>query len=221
MKEQNSDTRQRIINTAGPIFADLGFENTTIREICKKAGVNIAAVNYYFGDKKKLYLAVLKYGKDIVFCEHPFEENSGKPTSAEDRFKLFVSWYIGRVKECHAGYSWVRKLVTYELLRPTEGLDLVAEEGVAPIFRILSSIVRELVGTGATDDMVKMCCASVISQSLFFFYAQPMIKRLFPGDNFSNAELIAEHIVKFSLGALKNFQQTEETNDESFRIREI
>ena len=201
-----SDTKKRIIETAGSIFAESGFQNATVREICKQAGVNIAAINYHFGDKKGLYLAVLKYGKDSAFQKHPLDIMSGKSSSPEDRFKDFVSRFIGRVRECHEGeFPWVRKLIAHELLRPTEGLDMVAEEGIRPIFKILSTIVRQILGRDATEDTINLCCASVVGQSLFFFYAQPMITRLFPGKDYADTQLIADHIASFSLNAIKKF----------------
>jgi AcrR family transcriptional regulator len=45
------DTRRQILNIAGEIFAEKGFPSTTVRLICQRAGVNLAAVNYYFGEK--------------------------------------------------------------------------------------------------------------------------------------------------------------------------
>jgi AcrR family transcriptional regulator len=209
MEEQNnlvSDTKKRIIETAGNIFAELGFQNTTVRAICKQAGVNIAAINYHFGDKKGLYLAVLRYGKDVAFQKYPVDLALDEPRPPEERLKDFVSRFIGRVKECHDGeFPWVRKLIAHELLRPTEGLDMVAEEGIKPIFKALSAIVRELLGGRATDDTINLCCASIVSQALFFFHAQPMIKRLFPGNNYTDTKLIADHITRFSLNAIKEF----------------
>jgi TetR/AcrR family transcriptional regulator, regulator of cefoperazone and chloramphenicol sensitivity len=218
MEEQNSplsDTKKRIIETAGNIFAELGFQNTTVREICRQAGVNIAAINYHFGDKKGLYLTVLKYGKDSAFKKHPLDIMSDKSSSPEDRLKDFVSRFIGRVKECHEGeFPWVRKLIAQELLRPTEGLDMVADEGIRPVFKTLSAIVRKLLGSRATEDKINLCCASIVSQSLFFFYAQPMLKRLFPGKDYTDTKLIADHITRFSLNAIKKFAAHKEGDRE-------
>ena len=42
--------RERLLEAAGEIFAEHGFRNTTVREICKRADINLAAVNYYFRD---------------------------------------------------------------------------------------------------------------------------------------------------------------------------
>jgi AcrR family transcriptional regulator len=218
MKEQGnalSETKKRIIETAGNIFAEAGFQNATVREICKEAGVNIAAINYHFGDKKGLYLATLKYGKDAAFQKHPIDISSDKPSSPKERLRIFVSRFIGRVRECHEGeFPWVRKLIAQELLRPTEGLDMVAEDAIRPIFKTISAIVRELLGSRATEDTINLCCASIISQSLFFFYAQPMIKRIFPGKDYTDTKLIADHITRFSLNAIKKLAAHKEGDRE-------
>ena len=47
------DTASRLLNAAGPIFAEKGYQNATVREICAAAGVNLASVNYYFRDKER------------------------------------------------------------------------------------------------------------------------------------------------------------------------
>jgi AcrR family transcriptional regulator len=49
-------TRDRIVEAAGEMFAEKGFDATTVRDICQRAEANIAAVNYYFGDKQRLYV---------------------------------------------------------------------------------------------------------------------------------------------------------------------
>ncbi|MCX7427502.1 MAG: helix-turn-helix domain containing protein [Planctomycetia bacterium] len=43
----SDDARSRILEAAGKVFAERGFKDTTVREICRKAGVNLVGVNYY------------------------------------------------------------------------------------------------------------------------------------------------------------------------------
>ncbi|MDD3029112.1 MAG: CerR family C-terminal domain-containing protein [Alphaproteobacteria bacterium] len=52
-------TRNRLLHTAAELFAQNGYEGTTTRQITAAAGVNIAAIPYYFKNKEGLYLAVL------------------------------------------------------------------------------------------------------------------------------------------------------------------
>src|SRR5580693_5210735 len=56
----DDSTRAKLLDAAGIIFAEAGYQGATVREICARAGVNIALVNYYFGDKLELYAEVLR-----------------------------------------------------------------------------------------------------------------------------------------------------------------
>ena len=58
MASRNS-TKEKILDVAEALFAEHGFKDTSLRTITSKAGVNLASVNYHFGDKKTLVRAVL------------------------------------------------------------------------------------------------------------------------------------------------------------------
>jgi AcrR family transcriptional regulator len=53
-EKQESGTRGQLLKSACKVFAEKGYREATIAEICEKAGANIAAVNYYFRDKESL-----------------------------------------------------------------------------------------------------------------------------------------------------------------------
>ena len=55
-----ADTRERLLKAATEVFAEHGFEKATIREICRRADANVAAIHYHFGDKKQLYAAIFE-----------------------------------------------------------------------------------------------------------------------------------------------------------------
>lgn len=63
---RGQETRLRIIETAIPLFARLGFENTSTREIAAEAGVNPPALQYYFDSKEGLYRACAEHIADLV-----------------------------------------------------------------------------------------------------------------------------------------------------------
>jgi len=52
-------TKNKILDAAEILFADKGFNGTSLREITSQAEVNLAAVNYHFGSKKELIKAVM------------------------------------------------------------------------------------------------------------------------------------------------------------------
>jgi AcrR family transcriptional regulator len=59
MNEQRLDTKSRILDAAEKLFAQKGFESTSLRDITAEAQVNLAAVNYHFQSKDSLIDAVI------------------------------------------------------------------------------------------------------------------------------------------------------------------
>ena len=54
------DKKEHIMEVAVALFAEKGFEGTSIRDLAHQADVNIAMINYYFGSKEKLFVALLE-----------------------------------------------------------------------------------------------------------------------------------------------------------------
>jgi AcrR family transcriptional regulator len=212
MNQQITDsmvgTRERILRIAAEVFADSGFERATVREICSRASVNVAAVNYHFGDKEHLYIEVLKYCKALAFEKYPSETDTKKSDSPEIRLKVFIRSFVFRILDGGSS-SLFGRLVSREYIEPTRAFDMLVEEAMRPVFILLSEIVGELLGRRAPAMRVHMCCASVISQCLFFLYARFALTRLFPEQKFGTTEMeaISDHITIFSLSAIKDFRK--------------
>src|SRR5258708_36820563 len=87
-RSSTDDTRRRILEAAGRIFAGQGFDAATIKQITDAAQANVAAVNYHFGSKRKLYLEVLRLALPDI-RERPFHAIPG--SSPKEERRVFTS----------------------------------------------------------------------------------------------------------------------------------
>ena len=199
-----AQTRQQLLEAAGAVFAEVGFRAATVREICLRAGANIAAVNYHFGDKERLYLEVLRYAQTRALEKYPADLGLKTGALAEQRLKAFVHSFLLRLLET-GPMAWHGKLIAREMIDPTSALDAVVREKIRPQSEQLAKIVRALLGRGVSEGQVRLCCFSIVSQCLFYHHCRPVVARLFPAQKFSprDIEKIADHITQFSLAALQ------------------
>jgi TetR/AcrR family transcriptional regulator, regulator of cefoperazone and chloramphenicol sensitivity len=201
--ETTPDTRSRLLEAAGEAFAELGFQNTTVREICGRAGANIAAVHYHFGDKEALYEAVLEFTARQALAEFPIGGGVGADATPAEKLGAFVRNYLERLLN-EGRPAWFGRVLAREMAEPTRALDRLAETFARPQFLRLREIVTELLGPAATEQSVRWCAFSVVGQCLFHKHARPMIARLVPEQGYNPADRaqIAAHITAFSLGAI-------------------
>ncbi|HUJ79251.1 MAG TPA: CerR family C-terminal domain-containing protein [Nitrospiria bacterium] len=207
MRQRQKDlaTKQRLLDAAGALFADRGFRNTNVRDICRRAGANVAAVNYHFRDKEGLYAAVFQYAGACAAPEVEAEERGKKP---EQRLRLFIRGLLVRFFD-GGRPAWLMKLVALEMIEPTRLLDTLVEERIRPDVSRLKAIVRELTGGRLNDASVTVCAFSIVGQCTFYRHNRSVVARLCPGQTFGagDIERLADHITAFSLGALASLKR--------------
>jgi AcrR family transcriptional regulator len=201
---RSDDTRERLLDAAGALFAEHGFRDATIQEISRRAGANIAAVNYHFGDKERLYSAVVDHAERCALAEFPPTPESERGRDAEARLRNHVREFLFRIlDEDRSG--WLGRLIAREMVEPTSILDKLVRERFRPVHEHLAATVEELLGRAATPENVRLCALSIRGQCLFYRLCRPAIVRMFPGLRLGGPEIgrLADHISDFSLGAIR------------------
>ena len=200
---EQAGTRERIIEIAGELFAAQGFRGTTVRDICGQAGVNVAAVNYYFRDKESLYAEVLQHAHAQCADKYPMDMGVAEGAGPAERLEGFVRSFLHRILD-EGRPSWHGKLMAMEMADPTDALDRLVEESITPMYQTLAGIVRELLGPGAAEEDVERCAGSVIGQVLHYKHAKPVIVRMGLWRITGEADVaqLARFIVAFSLGGI-------------------
>jgi AcrR family transcriptional regulator len=211
-RRPRADCHDRILEAAGEIFADCGFRGGTIRRICEHAGVNIAAINYYFGGKEKLYSEVLRHWSEYALKKYPLLLGLGEEAPAEEQLKAFVRSLLFRLLD-KGKPAWFGKLMAREMTEPTQAFERLIKEIVRPRDKVLASIVKKIVGSPVTEEQIRLCCASIVGQCIYYYNARTIMTKLYRRDvsRAGEIEQIADHIVQFSLRGLERFAKDGET----------
>src|ERR1700681_4471231 len=110
-------TREQLLDVAGRVFADRGYQAATVREICVRAGANVAAVNYHFGDKLGLYSEVLQQSVRAAQIE-AIQNALDKTARPADILRAVIRARLRGV--CRGDLpDWHCRLLTHELAQPT------------------------------------------------------------------------------------------------------
>lgn len=196
------DTRDRLLEAAGRVFAEQGFYAATIRDICAGAGANVASVNYHFRDKLTLYIEALRKLLPKAGChEQPSARQIKDP---EQAFRMFVSQMLQRMSEAASGASHFR-IMAQEMVRPTPALPQAVEEMIRPNYETLRGLIGRILHLPPDHDTTRLCAHSVIGQITHYVHARPVIELLWPDLRFTpeRLEQIAEHIASLTLCSMK------------------
>ena len=200
-REDGKETRKRLLNAACEVFADKGYRNAKVAEICRRAGANVAAVNYYFGDKAALYAEAWHY----AFNEYAMPEFSESMyASPEDQLRNHIHSLIRNFME-KGLQGYFTRLYLMELANPTGLIQKSWHDMIEPRRQKLIGIIKKILDVESTDETVLFCELGIISQcralltinrcDLEYLLGQPLSPNLI--------KRLADHITRFSLAGIK------------------
>lgn len=202
MAKEDASTKTRILMAAGEIFAEVGFQAATTRDICDRAGVNLAAVNYHFRDKLGLYTEVLLYGIGATRPKIP-----AGPAEPEELLRQFITGVLKQLfqpERC----AWHFRIMLKEVQQPTPALHTVVDEMVRPTEAGLRKIASQIAGLPMDDPRLRFGVLSIVSQFVYHFVASPVIDQIWPEmrANQDWMTALADHITRFSVAGLRSLK---------------
>ncbi len=202
--QRSAETKQKLLEAASEVFVDQGFRNARVREICQRAGTNVAAVNYHFGDKKGLYRDVLQYAFFSLAGKDPTEWVTAEDDGPENGIRALVRSLLSQLLREGESVRYA-KLVAREMVDPTEALSQVIDKGIRPQVEALLKILRLLHGKRVSQQRLRRCASSILGQCLFYYFAQPAILQLRLEKDLGprSVDALARHITRFSVAAMR------------------
>jgi TetR/AcrR family transcriptional regulator, regulator of cefoperazone and chloramphenicol sensitivity len=207
-REDTTRTRKSLLAAACEIFAEKGYRDTTIAEISERAGTNIAAINYHFGNKETLYVEAWRCAFHESLKTHPPDGGVSDNAPAEERFRAHVKATIGRLADKNNREFW---FVQREFANPTGLLEEVMKKEINPLQKKTEGLVRELLGPLVSDTDVKFCEISIISQCFNPMVAGSKIpekntQKMGP-PRIKDIKAFTEHVVEFSLAGIQEVRK--------------
>lgn len=200
------DTRTRILNAAGPVFAEKGFAEATIRDICQAADVNVASVNYHFGDKEQLYIETVTRAHELKVRQVHLPVWS-EETPPGEKLRDFIRTLVTRMLGPQSA-PWQSTLMMREVLHPTAACQALVKDHFRPDFNVLLGILRELLPVETADYKVHQIAFSILGQCLHYRVAGDVVALIIDEkerDEHYGLEQLADHITEFSLAALRQY----------------
>ena len=197
--QEIDETRERLLEAAGAVFAERGFQAATIREISAKSGANVAAINYHFRDKLGLYSEVLERSVQESAGE-VWREVSANAQDPEQTLRWLIHRMLERTVSSERG-AWYARLMAHEMAQPSPALAEVIERALRPRYDSLRQLIGSILQLPANHDVTRLCAHSVISQVVHYAQARPAIGILWPELKMTPEDLrrIAEHVADFTL----------------------
>lgn len=204
-REQGREsTRQRLLEAAGMVFAEHGYDRATGKEICDLAGANPAAINYHFGGKDKLYAAALHEAHRRFLTAEDLRASVPAGAPPAERVGIIIRDLLSNLLSTDPS-AWQLKLMTQEMMRPTPFLDELVRAEIVPKSMFLRAAVSELLGLPDGHARVQLSCMNIISMCLSMYLNREIFRRVFPSLALSaeGLELLTAHTLTFVTGGLR------------------
>jgi AcrR family transcriptional regulator len=217
VKQGNSDSdkpvHDRLLDAAEKLFSEHGFEGTSVRDIASTAGCNIAAVNYYFGGKDKLYTEVwrrqLVQMRDarLQAIEQVMSASGGKP-ALEDLLRSYANAFVGLFRDENRSRRFMN-LMAREMIDQHVPVNLLIDEVVKPTLGAMRGALLKAC-PGLEESRIPLLIVFLAGQLMHVVHIKAMFEQV------ESTEMLAfdlneavDHIVKFSAAGIRAYANGE------------
>lgn len=200
------DTRERILESSRKLFAEKGFDMTSVRDITTDAGCNVASVNYHFGGKENLYLETFRSMLTILRDQRlavldELMERTPPPT-LEEFLQSFAEGFIDPLVDHSRGRLFMA-LVSREMFDERLPHGVFLQEFIHPILDRAMTAMAEF-GPKLEPSAARMCIMSMVGQLLHILRA----RHLFSDDDETlgipgSLRDYVPHFVRFAAGGIR------------------
>ncbi|MBN2713744.1 MAG: CerR family C-terminal domain-containing protein [Planctomycetes bacterium] len=206
------ETKRKLMEAAGPIFALEGYHNAKIADICHLAGANVASVNYYFGSKESLYVQTWIHAFEESLKAYPPDGGVTDTAPAEKRLHGQITALMNRIMDpASIDFDIAHK----EMANPTGLLSEAMHTYLAPLREQMINVIKEILGEGSTPQQVQLCemciksmCFGPLMRERHMKNSPNKCKMAGPPPLIDvNIADIVEHILKFSVAGIREIKK--------------
>ncbi|OOG48413.1 CerR family C-terminal domain-containing protein [Polaromonas sp. A23] len=176
-RSDGAEARSHLLLTALRLFAERGFTKTSTREIALAAGVNIAAISYYFGDKAGLYRAVFTEPMGSAKDDIGLYDQPG--FTLRQSLQGFVASFLNPMKQGEFIQQCTR-LHFREMLEPTGVWAEELDQGIKPAHAALVAVLGRHLGVTRPDDDLHRLAFSITGLALQMYVTRDVIEGVRP-----------------------------------------
>lgn len=176
MEKEKTDKKDHILDVAEKVFSEQGYDGASTRLISGEANVNMAMLNYYFGSKEGLFIAVFErkiYSFKTLLQNITEDEN----LSAWEKLEGCMDKYIDRV----VANTWFHKMVNRELSLNTHA---EMNDKITDILMVnaleFKKVMQEGVDNGSffEDADLELCVATIFGTKNYIINTPHVASRL-------------------------------------------
>ncbi len=198
---EKQTTKQRLLESACIIFAESGYRGATVAEICTRAEANIAAVNYHFGDKERLYIEAWREAMAVAMEKYPADGGVSKDASPEERLHGRIQSLVCKTMD-DGDVGHLMRFLIAEISMPSGAVVEAMDETVRPLRAEMLELVREIAGPSLSDAEI-----AIIGISTFHICAGLVLKKEMRKNFFGkvgiSAELMTDTVWRLVVGGIR------------------
>jgi len=201
---QKLSTREQLLETAGQVFSEKGYDGATGKEICERCGANAAAVVYHFGGMENLYREVLNEARSRLAPSEALAAGVANEADPRKKLEIFIAMLASRMAG-PASTTWAARLISREMLSPTPIFDEIRNKEMRGRAAVLRGIVSELMQLPEDHPAVARSCINIMAPFGVLLLVGPQrVEKAFPVLSFGPdaMEELTRHMVEFALGGI-------------------